>query len=355
MTTLQKSVWGVLIVLALGAIFIMTAPKQGDEIQLGFIGPLSGDAATYGETEKNATELALKEINTARKQKIIIVYEDGRCTAKDGLTAAQKLLGTVRPQVILGGTCSAETLAIAPVTERAKVILFSDFSSNPQITNAGDYVFRNAPSDSEIARTDAEKMLTDGRTRIALLSEETDYSIGVRDVMRTIFAKRGVSPMFDETYASTLATNDFRTILLKIKAAEPDAVYINTGTSAKTAGLLAKQAKEVGITAQLYSNFQVGTSDGLAAGGKALEGIIYSDAAPLTGKGKEVLEKYKAAYGKEPGFEYAMTAAYDRMYIIAQAIDAVGYDAGKIKAYLYRMPDFAGATGTYHFDGNGDV
>ncbi len=355
MTTLQRIIFGVLIVLAVGALVSLNLPKSRSEIQIGFIGPLSGDGAAYGETEKNATELALIEINADRRQKYVITYEDGRCTAREALTAAQKLLTTIRPQVILGGTCSAETLAIIPVTEKARIILFSAFSSNPQISDLGEYVFRNAPSDSDIARIDAEKLLLDGRTQIALLSEETDYSIGVQKVMQEAFKKQGVTPVFDGTYASTLAIGDFRTILLKIKDVHPDALYINTGTSAKTAGLLTKQAREIGITAPIYGNFNLGTPDGLAAGGKALEGAIYSDGSPLTGEGKLLLQKYTTTYRKDPGNEYEMTAAYDRMKIIAQAIDTVGYDAEKIKKYLYAMPDYRGVTGTYRFDLNGDM
>ena len=87
-------------------------PTSQEPIKIGFIGSLSGDAASYGETEKNTTELALEEINSKggiNGRVVNIVYEDGKCNGKDATNAVQKLINIDKVKIIFGGTCSAET------------------------------------------------------------------------------------------------------------------------------------------------------------------------------------------------------------------------------------------------------
>jgi len=155
-------------------------PASGEPIKIGYIGPLTGGAAAYGETEKNVIELALKEINDGGEliRKLEVIYEDGKCDGKDAATAAQKLINIDKVKIILGGGCSAETLGAAPLAEASKVILFSAFSSNPFIGQSGDYVFRNCPSDSDFGKADADFIASQGIKRAATITENTDYSQG---------------------------------------------------------------------------------------------------------------------------------------------------------------------------------
>lgn len=331
------------------------AAVQTGPIKIGFIGPLSGDAAAYGATEKNATEMALAKIHQMPEysgMQVDIVYEDGKCNGKDAASAAQKLISIDQVQVILGGVCSAETLGAAPVAEASKVLLFSAFSSAPAITNAGDYVFRNSVSDNDSGTIDAD-MLASKYKKVAIISEATDYSAGVRQVILDSLAKKGVQVVDDESYQG--GTKDFRTILSKVKAANPDAVYFNPGTSPQAAGLLIKQARDLGITAPAYFNFFMGNKDTEAIAGKSAEGVVFSDFAGIASSSKWLISDYKNAYGSDPANESELGSAYDRVFIVLQAIKAVGYDATKIKDYLYAMTDYPGTIGTYRFDKNGDM
>ena len=122
----------------------ITGNVTKETIRIGAIGPFTGDAAVYGQSEKNAIELAVQEINLdggINGKKLEVIYEDGKCNGMDAATAAQKLINVDKVDIILGGVCSGETLAIAPLAEANEVLVFSSFSSSPDVTNAGDFIF----------------------------------------------------------------------------------------------------------------------------------------------------------------------------------------------------------------------
>ena len=114
-----------------------------EKIVIGFIAPLVGDASAYGEASRTGVELALDEIDAT----IIVIFENGGCNAKDSTTAANKLIHIDNVKIIVGTVCSSETLAIAPIAEENGVVILSAASSSPDITAAGDYIFRTWPSD----------------------------------------------------------------------------------------------------------------------------------------------------------------------------------------------------------------
>jgi branched-chain amino acid transport system substrate-binding protein len=346
----------VLVVVSVGVFYVVRARNGAGSgtITLGFIAPLSGDAAAYGETERNVTVMAVKEINDAggiNGKKLNVIYEDGGCDGKDATNAIQKLISVDHVDVVMGGACSAETLAAAPIAEANHVILLSAFSSNPAITNAGDYIFRNSPSDSDVGKLDAN-LVAKQYKRVAIISEDTDYSQGVRSVMKGVFEAHGVNVVDDEVFVG--GTTDFRTAFLKIKQANPEALYINPSAPI-AGGLIVAQARELGVTIPLYGNFSLGTPDALKAGGAAMNGVIISDSSKLSSSGIQLLASYKQEFGADPANQYEMGAAYDRIFILKNAIAAVGDDPEKIKDWLYQMPDYDGTVGTYHFDSNGDV
>lgn len=332
-------------------------PESSEPVVLGFIAPLSGDAASYGATEKNATELALAEINQAGGVNgtiISVIYEDGKCNAKDALSAMEKLLSVDRIAIIMGGTCSSETLAAAPLAEKNKAILFSSFSSNPEITKAGDYVFRNAPSDTDAARIDAETIIKKGYKKVAIVSENADYALGVRTILKETLGSAEVEIVSDEVY-NTASTPDFRSLFAKVAVTKPDVIYLNPATSAEAGGLMVKQARELKLSMPIHGNFSLGTPEGLEAGGGFMEGIVTGDSTGLSEKGKILLDKYRAQFKTEPANEYLMGAAYDRVYLLRDAIASGADDPDEIKNYFYNLKDFSGAVGNYHFDQNGDV
>ncbi|MDP3794172.1 MAG: ABC transporter substrate-binding protein, partial [Candidatus Uhrbacteria bacterium] len=165
------------------------APKvvESSEVTIGWIGPLTGDAAAYGIPLQKATMLAAEEINAAGGvggKKLVVAYEDGNCDGKGGAAAAQKLISINKVQIIIGGTCSGETLGFTPIANENKVVVFSPSASSPDLTTkGGDYAFRFYPSDALAGKVAASyAMDTFKAKKAAVITANTDYAQGLHRV-----------------------------------------------------------------------------------------------------------------------------------------------------------------------------
>jgi len=332
--------------------------KNIETVRLGFIGPLTGDGANYGTNEKDAIIMAVEEINGSNYlpgKRLDVIFEDGECDGKTTTTVANKLINVDNVKVIFGGLCSTETLAAAPITEEKEVILLSAFSTSPEITKAGDFVFRTVPSDDGITKFVAELAKKSGHERIALLSENNDYGLGLHNGFKKWVPEVGLEIVKEITYLP--GAKDFRTDILQLKSKNPDAIFANPQTGVG-AGLILKQIRELSWDVQVYGVYVFTGSDALTTGGKAMEGliavnppIVEKDVNP---KGSEFMNKYISRFGA-PQDNFLIASAYDNVYLIADAIKNVGLNSKGIRYYLYNLDSFTGAAGTYHFDKNGDV
>src|SRR3989338_4967926 len=228
--------------------------KLESSYKIGVMYPLSGDPAAYGIPIQAATKMAADEINEqggVNGRKVELIYEDSKCNPKDGNAAAQKLINIDKVKVIIGGVCSGETLGAAPIAEENKVILISPSATSPDITKAGDFIFRLSPSDAFAGIVAANYAFNDLKAKkAAVISESTDYAQGLRSVFKENFAKLGGEIVADETYNPE--DTDMRTQVTKAKAANPDAIYILPQTIQKGV-LLVKQIKEAGLKQQILT------------------------------------------------------------------------------------------------------
>ncbi|MCD6096834.1 ABC transporter substrate-binding protein [bacterium] len=332
-------------------------PAEEEVIKIGFVGTLSGDAANYGQSELNAIELAVEEINNdggINGRQLELIPEDGKGEAQAAVTAIQKLINIDGVKVVLGGTTSAETLAMAPIAERNKVILFSSYASNPAISEAGDFVFRNGPRDDDAGRFLAQLAFDRGHRKAAILAESSDVTIGLRDVFKEKFEQLRGKIVSDELFG--LGEKDYRTQLIKIKASNPDLIFLGA-YSGITGGLAAKQIREMKIDVPILSTWVFSGEDALKSAGSAAEGIIFEDVPVLdlkNPKAKIFVDKYTARYG-QPASDWDAGASYDRVYIIADALKKCGENTECIRDYLYGLEEYDGVIGKYRFDSNGDV
>ena len=236
----------ILILAVLSLIFIIACGNK-ENIKIGFIGPLSGDVASMGQSAKAAVELAVEEINSnggVSGRPLEVIYEDGKCEPKDSTSAANKLVNIDGVAVIIGGLCSGETLAAAPIAEIGKTVLLSYCSSNPKITEAGDYIFRDYPSDAFQGKVAAEKIYNELNAKnVAILYCLGDWCVGIKDVFKKRFGELGGSITIEEGYEQD--ARDLRTQITKIKDSKPDLIYFLGYTEASIVGL--KQLKEMGV------------------------------------------------------------------------------------------------------------
>ena len=342
---------------------VLTGGEEKKELvgsyKIGVMYPLTGDAAAYGIPIQKTTKYAVDEINAIgglNGRKIEVIYEDSKCNPKDGNAAAQKLINVDKVKVIIGGVCSGETLGAAPIANDNKVVVISPSATSPDITTkGGDFVFRLSPSDAFAGVVASNYAFNDLKAKkAAVVSEATDYSQGLRRVFKENFVKLGGEIVADETYNPE--DTDFRTQVTKVKAANPDVVYLVPQTKAKGV-LLVKQLNEAGVKHQLLTAEVMIGRDVVKENAADVDGMIgveqkFDDKAP---KAAPILAKYKAEAKEEAPFPAFMSAAYDIVYLIADAIEKNGYDGEKIRDYLYNVKDFDGAVGKVSIDQNGDV
>jgi branched-chain amino acid transport system substrate-binding protein len=343
---------GVMVLAILGALVLacgcttqsdeQVAPEGPQTITVGIMGPFTGDAAIYGQGAKKGADLAFDE---AGLDNVELVYEDSLCTAKDAANAVSKLIDIDGVDAIVGELCSGATLAAAPAAEQNQVVMISPGSTSPDVTDAGDYIFRTIPSDAKQGAYAAELMMSMGYGKLALLYTNDDYGAGLSSVLNEEFVTVGGEVVADETFAR--GSVDVRTQLAKIKEAGPDAIYIVSNSPDANVAVL-QQIAELDIQAQLYG------SEGLMGPevsglGAPSDGVIITS---VSAGSPEFVDSYVAFYGEEPGPFAAQ--GYDAAWAIINAIEGGATTGEEIKDALYEM-EFEGATGTVKFDENGDV
>ncbi len=332
------------------------APQDTSPVTIGFIGALTGSAASYGNPIRNGVEMAVDNINAAggiNGRELRVVYEDGKCTAKDAVEVAYKLVNVDKVKMIIGGVCSSETQAMLAVTEGEKVIVFSPSASSPNLTGAGRYFFRSSPSDAAGGFFLADVILKRYK-KIATIAEETEYALALERVLEGHFVKAGGTILDSERFAP--GTTDFSDIIARIKSTNPEAIFINPQGDA--GATIIKQIKEAGITVPLYGTNVLSSAEVIQTAGDAIEGLTFFDNPELDHsdpKAVEFLEEYERRYG-HLSIEYYTGAAYDNVYILAEAVAAVGSeDTDAIRKYLDDLEGYDGVTGKHEFDENGDI
>lgn len=329
------------------------APTTGSgKIKIGFIGPLTGDAAAYGVDTSHGAQLAVDEINAAggiNGKMIELIVEDGRCNGADAATAAQKLVNVDKVIAIIGGVCSGETLAAAPIAEAGKVVMISPVSSSPDVTTAGDYIFRDYPSDALKTTAMAKYFAENSIKKIATIGENTDFCQAFRTALKEKVPAGAI--VFDEVVEP--GTKDFRSLMTRLKDIEFDMFFVN-GQSDSTDGLMMQQLREAGFTQPAIVH-DTGDSATLAKTmAEAVEGLyIINVPADVTDPTFE--KKFTDKYG-DPQFGLIYVGfAYDGIKVIANGLRAGASDGTALKDWLYTMPKYSGIVGSFSFDKNGDV
>lgn len=331
----------------------------GEPVVIGALLELSGEGSAYGLPAQRVFEIALKDINNAggvNGRPLKLEYEDGGCEATLANKAINNLVNLKKVKVVVGALCSSEVLTAAPVVEQNKVVLLSTGASSPKITEAGDFIFRNYPSDKSQGEVLAEYAKAKGYKKVGMVVEEQPYTEGIADTFSAIFKQLGKGTTVVEKFAKD--ASDFRTQITKLQAAKVDVFFVDTQAPAK-ADILVKQLKEAGVKGPLILN-DVAISSNKEVVEKYkdyLEGSVGAE-VPYD-KNHPYLPKLKEAYkaladGKEIPYLSYMSPTYDALFIIREAVEKVGEDPVKIKDYLYTVKGRKGLAGTLSFDKNGD-
>ncbi len=326
---------------------------------IGALDSLTGVGETYGVPLSQSKLLAVEEINAAggvngRMLKLII--EDSKCNAQDAITAYNKLTDVEGVKIILGPTCSSGTLGIAPLAEKEGVVLLSPSSTSPDITNAGDYIFRTAINALLVGTDIGNTLWVEGVRRLATLTESTDYVEGVRRTVVTRFEELGGTVTAAESYSSDII--DFRSQITKLINEEPDAMLVAVQGEA-SGGTILKQVRELGYNGPIYSEIVPTGTEALKIAGEAATGLkaVVPNPDLDTSVGREFLVNYKARYDGVAPWPWFQGSAYDDVHIAAECLRQTDddQDADGFRDCLYNLT-WSGAIGDdYSFDENGDV
>src|SRR5688500_14298647 len=229
-----------------------TSGDASGPILVGYYGDLSGRTSSFGQSTKNGVEMAADEINKAggvKGRQIQIITEDKQGDANKAATVTTKLINQDRVHALLGEVASSNSLAAAPKAQEAKIPMITPSSTNPRVTQVGDYIFRVCfidPFQGEVMAKFAANTLNAKRAAI-LADFNSDYSKGLTEFFKQSFIRLGGTIVDEKTYTQT--DRDFSSQLTAIRTTNPDVIYI-PGYYGQV-GVIAKQARQQGITVPL--------------------------------------------------------------------------------------------------------
>jgi branched-chain amino acid transport system substrate-binding protein len=342
----------------LSALLIGCTTKAPKEIVVGGIFPLSGNAATFGQSSKQGMQLAADDVNQkgglavgGAKLLVKASYEDDEGNPEKAANACQKLISQNGVKAVIGAVMSKNSLAIAPICQEAKVPMISPASTNVKVTEAGDFIFRACfidPFQGAVLANYAYNQLN-ARKAAAIYDNGNDYNKGLAEVFKATFEKLGGKIVSSEAFTDEANTVDFKAQLTNIKAAGPDFLYAPNYYAADA--VIMKQAHEIGL------NVPTGGGDGwdspqlTAIGGKDVEGCVFSNHFSKDDTSAVVqnfVKRYREKYGAEP--DALASLAYDAAVILFGAVEKAGTLDGTAVRDAIKASHVVGVSGTITFD-----
>jgi len=323
-------------------------------IKVGEFASLTGKEAAFGQSSHKGTLLAVEEINAAGGvlgKKIDFIYEDNRSTPGESATIAKKLITRDNVIAVLGEVASGRSLEAAPICQANKIPMISPSSTNPKVTETGDYIFRvcfTDPFQGKLLAEFGKRSLK--AQKVAIFSDvSAPYSMGLAQYFREPFVAGGGQVVSEQKY--TGGDKDFKAQLTAIKAANPDAIFVPGYYT--EAGLIVAQARQLGITVPLFGGDGWEAPELIQIAGSALEGTYYSthfSAENEDPKIKKFVADFRAKNnGETPDAMAAL--GYDSAMVLADAIKRAGTtDGPKLRDALAATKDYAGLTGKTTLD-----
>ncbi|MFT3886988.1 MAG: ABC transporter substrate-binding protein [Arachnia sp.] len=336
------------------------AGNAGDTIKLGLNYELSGPVATYGQASVVGIKMAIKQVNDAGgvdgKQLELVEY-DNKSDAAEATTLANKLTTQDKVIATMGPATSGSFKATIPVANKNKVPAVSGSATADDVTWDGktvqEYAFRICFNDSfqgtVMAKFAAENLKA--KSAVILKDNASDYSKGLAAAFTAEFTGNlGGAVVAEEAFVA--GETDFNTILTRIKGQTFDVVYL-PGYYAE-AGLIIKQARELGITAPVLGPDGFDSPTLLELGGAAaLNDVYFTNHYSSIDKDPKVLE-FVEAFKKEnkdaePNSFHAL--GYDLGNFVADAVKRATEKTGEgVQAAMAATKGFVGVTGTFDID-----
>ncbi|MFH1890984.1 MAG: penicillin-binding protein activator [Candidatus Kuenenbacteria bacterium] len=353
---MKKQIWIPVLIIAVivVGVILLTQNKnnQIDEnqepIKIGAILPLTGKGTKYAEEARRGIEMALEE---EKDLKLEIIYEDSKSDAKEGISAYQRLRTMSLSTLITGD--SSISLAVSPLANQDEVLQMGVFSSVSEYTSPDDFTFRVTVRSEVENKKIAGWAIDQGYKKFALLYTNNNWGMSHYNFIKSEIERLGGEVIVEENFLES--DNDFKTQLIKIKDKNPEAVFLLARS--QNAGMILKQAKELGFQTQFFGVRAVETQELLDIAGDSAEGIIYPYSFNPDSNNERVrnfVSNYKEKYNEIPTAYVA--EGYDAMSLLIKSIkQCKGDDSQCMKNDLLNTKNYPGILGDMTFDGNGDV
>jgi branched-chain amino acid transport system substrate-binding protein len=322
-----------------------------DVVMVGEVGALTGAEASFGLSTRDGVALAIEEANAdggVGGRPVQVRVYDSQSRPEEAASAAQRLISQDRVVAIIGEAASSNSLAMAPIAQAAQVVMISPSSTNPKVTEVGDFIFRACFLDdaqgAAMARFAREGLQLQ---RVAIFTDvKSAYSEGLTTVFAERFTALGGSVLARQSYSR--GDTDYRAQLTALKRVGPQAIYV-PGYYQDVAAI-AEQARELGVTAQFLGSDGWSSQRLLELAPGALEGAVMTDGYATddpSPASRVFIERFTARFGHPPNGNAAL--GYDAARLLIEALRRAPKGPA-LRDALRATTAFVGVTGEIAFD-----
>ncbi len=327
-----------------------------EPIKIGAVFAVTGKASWLGEPERNTVKMIEAEVNAAggiNGRLIEVIVEDTAGVEPNTINAVKKLINKDNVVAIIGPSRSGTTMAVKPIVEESAIPLISCAAAAAIVDPLAKLVFKTPQKDSDAVIRIYEHAKANRVTKIAIITGTTGFGAAGRTQLLKYAPKMGMEIVADETYGP--ADTNMEAQLTKIKATDAQAIVNWSIVPAQV--IVAKNMSQLGMNIQLYQSHGFGNVKFAEACGEAGDGIIFPagrllvvDTLDDANAQKALLTKYKAGYEAKYKDEVSTFGghAYDALWLVINAIKAVGTDKDKIRDYIENTKWFVGTGGVFN-------
>jgi branched-chain amino acid transport system substrate-binding protein len=329
-----------------------------DKVRIGVFMSTTGSTANFGISSVNGIKMAADEINAAggiNGKQVELLVQDDRSDASEAATIVTKFVTQDMVHAVIGEVASSRSIAAAPIAQNAKIPMLTPSSTNPEVTKKGDFIFRSCFIDpyqgAAIAQFAAKTL--GAKTAAIMVDRKNDYSTGLEKVIDETFTRFGGKIVATQSYQE--GDQDFNAQLTSLKGSNPEVIFVPGYYN--DVGLIAKQARDKGITVPLIGGDGWDSEQLYKIGGTALNGSYFTNHySPFDTEPRVVkfVNDYKKRYNSTP--DALAATAYDAANIMFDAIKRSKSLSGPdIRDALAATNAFPGVTGTVTFNQQRDA
>jgi branched-chain amino acid transport system substrate-binding protein len=332
----------------LAVMLVSCAPKEVQPVKIGVSLTLTGPAASTGNWMKNGIELALERLPPEQREKVQVIFEDDQCSPQLGLTIGKKFVEIENTQFMIGPLCGSVVSPTMDYYEQNKVLRMIQGWGLDSYEGKGKYYFVPLGHVKQMMQTIAEYAIVNNYKKVGVIYRDDDYGKDNQKYFEMYFKQNGGSIIASEPYAA--GATDFRTQLLKLQQANPDAIFIAArGTDLVN---VLKQMDEMKFNVQKFGMYNAQDSDVVKAVGNLADGMIYPHITPTTSEVRTwYVQRYTEKYGVPPEFISATT--FDSFNILLNTIKECNQNVDCVQQKISAIRTYDGASGNFAIDETG--